>query len=32
MIYTIIGEQIRIIAVILEVMDHKEYNKRFGYD
>ncbi len=31
MIYTLIGEKVRIIAVILEVLDHKEYNKRFGY-
>ena len=31
MIYTIIGEQVRIVTVILEVMDHKEYGKRFGY-
>jgi len=30
-IYTIIGDQVRIIAVILEVLDHKKYNKRFGY-
>lgn len=31
MIYTIIGERIRIIAVILEVLYHKKYNRRFGY-
>jgi len=31
MIYTIIGEQVRIVAVILEVLNHKEYDKRFGY-
>ena len=31
MIYTVIGEQIRIVAVILEVLGHKEYDKRFGY-
>lgn len=31
MIYTLIGEQVRIVAVILEVLDHKEYDKRFGY-
>ncbi len=31
MIYTIIGEQVRIVAVILEVMNHKDYDKRFGY-
>lgn len=31
MIYTLIGEEIRIITVILEVIDHKDYNRRFGY-
>lgn len=31
MIYTLIGEKVRIVTVILEVLDHKEYNKRFGY-
>ena len=31
MIYTVIGERIKIVAVILEVLDHKRYSKRFGY-
>lgn len=31
MIYTIIGEQVRIVTIILDIMDHKEYDKRFGY-
>ena len=33
MLYTLTdGEsQIEIIAFILEVIDHKEYNKKFGY-
>jgi len=31
MIYTLIGERIRIIAVVLEVLNHKNYDKRFGY-
>ena len=31
MIYTVIGERIRIVAVILEVLNHKEYDKSFGY-
>jgi mRNA-degrading endonuclease YafQ of YafQ-DinJ toxin-antitoxin module len=31
MIYTVTGEQVRIVAVILEVLGHKEYDKRFGY-
>ena len=34
MLYTLTdGEsQIEIIAFILDVVDHKEYNKKFGYD
>jgi hypothetical protein len=31
MIYTVVGEKVRIVAVVLEVLDHKKYNKRFGY-
>lgn len=31
MIYTILGEEVRIVAVILEVLNHKNYEKRFGY-
>lgn len=31
MIYTVIGERVRIVAVILEVLGHKEYDNRFGY-
>lgn len=31
MIYTLIGERVRIVSVVLEVLDHKKYNKRFGY-
>ena len=31
MIYTVMGEQVRIVAIILEVLDHKEYDGRFGY-
>ena len=31
MIYTIIGESLRIVTVVLEVMNHKDYDKRFGY-
>ena len=27
MVYTVTGEQVRIVAVILEVLDHKEYDK-----
>ena len=31
MIYTIKGDQIEVICFILEIVDHKQYNKRFGY-
>ncbi len=31
MIYTLVGDRVRIVSVILEVLDHKKYNRRFGY-
>lgn len=31
MIYTIVGNEFEIISILLEFMDHKEYDKRFGY-
>lgn len=31
MIYTITGDQVKIITFILEIIDHDEYNKVFGY-
>jgi len=31
MIYTIVGNELEIISILLEFMDHKEYNKVFGY-
>lgn len=31
LLYTIIGEEIKVIAFILEFMDHDRYNKLFGY-
>jgi len=31
LLYTLIGEEARIIAFILEYMDHNKYNKVFGY-
>ncbi len=31
LIYTITGDEVKIIAFILEFMDHKKYNKLFGY-
>jgi len=31
MIYTITGDDVKIIAFVLEFMDHKKYDKVFGY-
>ena len=31
LLYTIIGDEAKIIAFILEYMDHDKYNKLFGY-
>jgi len=31
MLYTIKGDQIEIICFILDIMNHKEYDKKFGY-
>lgn len=31
MMYTITGNEIEIISILLDFMDHKKYNKLFGY-
>lgn len=31
MIYTLKGDEIEIIAFILDIIDHPNYNKKFGY-
>lgn len=31
MIYTVRGNEIEVISVILEVLDHKSYDRKFGY-
>jgi hypothetical protein len=31
MIYTIVGNEYEIISILLEFMDHEEYDKKFGY-
>ena len=31
MIYTIRGSEVEIISLILDILNHKEYNKKFGY-
>jgi hypothetical protein len=32
MIYTIVGNEFEIISILLEFMDHEDYNKKFGYE
>jgi Txe/YoeB family toxin of Txe-Axe toxin-antitoxin module len=32
MLYTIKGDQIEIICFILDILNHKEYDKKFGYE
>lgn len=31
LIYSIAGNEIKVLSIILEWMDHKDYEKRFGY-
>ncbi|MFH0752241.1 MAG: hypothetical protein V1914_01455 [archaeon] len=31
MLYTIKGHNIEIIAFVLDILNHKDYNKKFGY-
>jgi aromatic ring-opening dioxygenase LigB subunit len=31
LIYTIVGDEVKIISFVLEFMDHKKYDKVFGY-
>ena len=31
MLYTIKGDQVEIICFVLDILDHKEYDKKFGY-
>ena len=31
LLYTIVGDEVKIIAFVLEYMDHDKYNKLFGY-
>ena len=32
MTYTIMGTDVRLMAIVLEVLDHKKYDRRFGYN
>ena len=31
MIYTIVGDHVELIGIVLDVMDHKKYDRKFGY-
>lgn len=31
MIYTLRGSEVEIIALVLDIIDHKDYDKKFGY-
>jgi len=31
MTYTIVGDQVELFGIVLEVMDHKKYDRKFGY-
>jgi hypothetical protein len=31
LLYTLVGDEVKILAFILEFMDHKKYDKVFGY-
>lgn len=31
MLYTVVGTEVEIVVLLLECMDHKEYDKRFNY-
>ncbi len=31
MLYTIKGDQVEIICFVLDIVDHQEYDKKFGY-
>ena len=31
LIYTLAGDRVSIVAVVLEVLNHKDYDRRFGY-
>ena len=31
MIYTLTGNEVKLFAIVLEVLDHKSYDRKFGY-
>lgn len=32
MVYTIKGDQVEVICFVLDIIDHKDYDKKFGYN
>tara|TARA_Y100000034_G_scaffold126118_1_gene176877 strand:+ start:169 stop:516 length:348 start_codon:yes stop_codon:yes gene_type:complete len=32
LIYTVVGDEVKIVSMILEWMSHKDYNRRFRYN
>jgi hypothetical protein len=31
MLYTLKGDEVEIVAFVFDILDHPEYNKKFGY-
>jgi len=31
MIYTIVGDEVRLVSVVIEILNHKKYDRKFGY-
>jgi hypothetical protein len=31
MIYTIVGDDVQLVSIVIEVLNHKRYDRRFGY-
>lgn len=31
MIYTIVGDEIQLVTIVIEVLNHKKYDRKFGY-
>ena len=31
MIYTIVGDKVRLVSIVIKVLDHKKYDRKLGY-
>ena len=31
MIYTIVGDEIQLVTIVIEILNHKKYDRKFGY-